>query len=277
MNLGRTKYIFIILSSLSLIVIYLPIFGIVFSSFFKTSIIDNNIYELSLDGFYTAFQNDSLLQSLLNSTFTALLTSTTTTILALLMSFSLQDVAKKFLIRWRQLFYLPLMLPEIVIGISLLIWFVFIHLSLGKISLLLSHISFTLPYAVVILTLGIEGLDANLLEAAKDLGANSKKIFTHITLPLLKPSLLGIFLLSFVISFDDFLISYFTAGAGNDTLPMKLYSMMRFGLSTELKAISTLILFISLVITFLLFKLTLRQSANSLQLKPAESLNHSNF
>jgi spermidine/putrescine transport system permease protein len=148
-----------------------------------------------------------------------------------------------------------MLLPELVIGISLLIWFVIINFSLGKISLIISHVTFTLPYAVILLTLAIEGIDKSLFEAAKDLGANNNQIFIKLTLPMLKPSLFGVFLLSFVISFDDFLISYFTAGAGNDTLPIKLYALMRFGLSNELKAISTIILISSIALTALLIKI----------------------
>lgn len=271
-NIGQIKQFFNGITVVGLFIIYLPIIGIIVSSFLIPNEVNNDILEFSFIGFIKAFQNEELVLSIMNSVFIAFCTSSITTLLALIMSYALQDQNIQLLHKWRSLFYLPLMLPEIVIGISLLLWFVFIHLTLGKSSLLLSHVSFTLPYAVVILTLGIEGMDPRLLEAAKDLGANSNKIFTLVTLPLLKPSLLGIFLLSFVISFDDFLISYFTAGAGNDTLPMKLYSLMRYGLSSELKAISTLILSLSLIVTFVLFKLSMKQNANSLQSNSEESL-----
>jgi spermidine/putrescine transport system permease protein len=244
-----------------LAIIYIPIFGILLGSFINLAPEDNS-YIFSFDGYLKAIANTELLVALENSLFIALISSLITTLIGAALSFALQSRSQKILLKVRKIFYLPMLLPEIVIGISLLIWFVVIHFSLGQLSLIISHVTFTLPYAVILVTIGLEGIDKTLVEAARDLGANQKQIFIRLTLPMLKPTLLGVFVLSFVISFDDFLISYFTAGAGNDTLPMKLYALMRFGLSGELKAISSIILFSSIIVTALLLKF-LRTSLNN--------------
>lgn len=256
MNLGRLKTFFKAISFLGFAIIYIPIVAVIIGSLITFSP-DQEVYQFTFDGYLKTFANTELLQALSNSVQVALMTSIASTITGIGLSYSLQGEHKKTLLRLRKIFYLPMLLPEIVIGISLLIWFVMIHFSLGKLTLIVSHITFALPYTVILVTLGLEGIDESLVEAAKDLGANQVQTFFKLTLPLLKPSMLGVFLLSFVISFDDFLISYFTAGAGNDTLPVKLYALMRYGLSNELKAVSSIVLVATILITAFLIKLLL--------------------
>ncbi len=255
MTLGYLDRVFRFFSGMAIAFIYLPILSLVSAAFFIPNTENLSKTSFSLEGFQSALHHQELQSALLMSLELAFVTALTTLLLAFVLAFGLQGRSQRYVQLCRQIFALPLMLPEIIIGLSLLIWFVFVHITLGPISLWIAHVSFTLPYAVVLLTLGLENIEASLFEAGKDLGASKNVIFQKITLPLLKPSLIAIFLLSFVISFDDFLISYFTNGPGNDTLPVKLYSLMRFGMSPELKAISTLILAISFVVTILLFTL----------------------
>jgi spermidine/putrescine transport system permease protein len=257
MNLGLLKSVFKFIGIFGFAIIYVPIIAVLIGSVINF-LPESEIYQFTIEGYVKIFANSELLNALWNSIQVALITSFISTLMGVGLSYSLQNSNKKYLLQLRKIFYLPMLLPEIVIGISLLIWFVMIHLSLGKFSLIVSHVTFALPYTVILVTLGLEGIDESLIEAAKDLGANQVQTFYKLTLPMLKPSLLGIFLLSFVISFDDLLISYFTAGAGNDTLPMKLYSLMRFGLSNELKAISSIILGASVLISGVLIKLLFR-------------------
>lgn len=250
---GPFRRMIVFFSSLGLGFIYLPIFGVLFGSVFWPSPEDGTLH-VSWEGFHQVGNNSEILTSLGHSLEVAFLTSLTTLLIAILFSYAIQNYSEFRLEKIRRLFYLPLLLPEIVIGISLLLWYVLIKFSLGQTSLIVSHVTFTLPYAIILLTIGIEGIDKNLFEAARDLGAHSWQIFIYLVFPLLKSTYLGVFLLSFVISFDDFLISYFTAGAGFETLPMKLYSLMRFGLSAELKAISALILLSSFALSALLVR-----------------------
>lgn len=255
MTLGYLDRFFKGISAFALLIIYLPIVSLITAAFLVPSLENPAIALVSLEGFRTALSHQELQISIWTSVQLAFVTAFTTTIFAFILAYGLQGRTDNTIDRLRKLFSLPLMLPEIIIGLSLLIWFVMIKVTLGPVSLWISHVSFTLPYAVVMLTLGLENIETSLFEAGKDLGASKNVIFQKITLPLLKPSLISVFLLSFVISFDDFLISYFTNGPGNDTLPVKLYSLMRFGVGPELKAISTLILGISFIVTLALFKL----------------------
>ncbi|MEY4617243.1 MAG: inner rane transporter permease protein YdcV [Pseudomonadota bacterium] len=255
MTLGYLDRVFRFFSALAFGLIYIPIISLVSSAFFIPSSDDYSQKTFSLEGFTSALSHHELQSALLNSVQLAAMTAVFTTLLAFVLAYGLQGKSERFVEICQQIFSLPLMIPEIIIGLSLLIWFVLVNITLGPISLLISHVSFTLPYAVLLLTLGLQQIETSLFEAGKDLGASKRVIFQKITLPLLKPSLVAVFLLCFVISFDDFLISYFTNGPGNETLPVKLYSLMRFGMSPELKAISTIILAISLVVTLLLFNL----------------------
>ena len=255
MTLGYLDRVVRSLSALGLGLIYLPILSLVSAAFFIPDSEDYSRKVFSFEGFTSALHHHELQSALMTSIQLALMTAIVTTLLAFFLAYGLQGRSERYVDFCRQIFSLPLMLPEIIIGLSLLIWFVLVKVSLGPVSLLIAHVSFTLPYAVLLLTLGLQQIEPSLFEAGKDLGASKRVIFQKITLPLLKPSLIAVFLLCFVISFDDFLISYFTNGPGNETLPVKLYSLMRFGMSPELKAISTLILGISFVITLLLFKL----------------------
>lgn len=255
MTLGYLDRVFRSFSVLSLGLIYLPIISLISAAFFIPDPEDFTRNVFSLEGFSSALNHHELQSALFTSVQLALMTAVLTTLLAFILAYGLQGKSERFVELCQQIFSLPLMIPEIIIGLSLLIWFVLVNITLGPISLLISHVSFTLPYAVLLLTLGLQQIEPSLFEAGKDLGASKAVIFQKITLPLLKPSLIAVFLLCFVISFDDFLISYFTNGPGNETLPVKLYSLMRFGMSPELKAISTLILAISFVVTILLFKL----------------------
>jgi spermidine/putrescine transport system permease protein len=236
----------------------MPIIYIVVTSFYWTPNGSLDMATWSLEAFRVAVKNESLISALQVSILVAFVSSAISTLLGVITAIGMQGSKARWTNRMRKLFFLPLMLPEIVIGMSLLLWFVMIRLVLGHWSLILAHVTFTVSYSVVLITLSLESIENNLFEAAKDLGADSKKIFLRVTLPLLRPSIIGAFFLCFVISFDDFLISYFTAGVGVDTLPMKLYSLMRFGITPELRAISTLILSVSFILTFVLQKMAKR-------------------
>lgn len=156
---------------------------------------------------------------------------------------------------FESLLNLPLVLPEIVMGLALLIWFVFLKISLGLVSVVLAHTTFTVSYVTLILMARLKGMDPLIEEAAQDLGATPIRTFFHITFPLLLPAIVSGALLAFTLSFDDFLLTFFTAGVGSDTLPVRIYSMLRFGVTPEINAISSAVLFLTLAVVVLVFKL----------------------
>lgn len=151
-----------------------------------------------------------------------------------------------------------IMSPEIVMAASLLILFTMLHFQLGFFSLLLAHITFSIPFVAVTVFSRLASFDDNIFEAAKDLGANDRIIFFKIILPLLKPALLAGWLLSFTLSLDDVIISYFVAGPEFDILPLRIYSMVRDGIKPEINALCT-ILFTFTLVMILLSQLAMRK------------------
>lgn len=135
------------------------------------------------------------------------------------------------------LIFILILSPDIVMGISLLILFSVVKISLGFWSLLLAHITFCIPFVVVTVYSRMVSFDEYIFEAAKDLGATDTMIFTRVILPLLWPALLSGWLLSFTLSLDDVIISYFVAGPDFEILPLKIYSMVRLGITPEINAL----------------------------------------
>jgi spermidine/putrescine transport system permease protein len=146
----------------------------------------------------------------------------------------------------------PLAMPEIVLGISSLIWFAALRLQLGLGTVLTAHVTFCISYVYVTVLARIRQFDRHLEEAAMDLGASPRHAFWKVTFPLILPGVVAGALLAFVLSFDDFLISYFVTGIGTDTLPIKLYSMMKFGLKPTVYALATLLILATAAVVALL-------------------------
>jgi spermidine/putrescine transport system permease protein len=150
--------------------------------------------------------------------------------------------------------HLSLIMPDIVMGLSLLIWFVFLRITLGAVSIVLAHVTFSLSYVIMTVRTRLEGFDRSLEEAARDLGATPAQTFLHVTLPLIFPGILSGALLAFTLSFDDFLVAFFTAGPGSDTLPLRIYAMIKYGVTPEINALSTLMLGATLALVLAFFK-----------------------
>ncbi len=193
-----------------------------------------------------AFSDPQLLLSLWNSVVIGAGTTLLSTSLGTLAALGLRRGRFPGQVVFESLLNLPMVLPEIVMGLALLIWFVFLNLSLGLFSVVLAHTTFTISYVILIILARLKGMDSILEEAAADLGATPWVVFWRVTFPLLLPAIVSGALLSFTLSFDDFLITFFTAGVGSDTLPLRIYSMMRFGISPEMNAISSSVIFFTL-------------------------------
>jgi len=150
-------------------------------------------------------------------------------------------------------FFLPAlgMSPDIVMGISLLILFVALQLPLGFWTLLLAHITFCVPFVVVTVLSRVSGFDKHLIEAARDLGASEFQTFRQVMLPLLVPAVAAGWLLSFTLSLDDVIISFFVTGATYEILPLKIYSMVRLGVKPEINALCTIIFGLTLVLVMI--------------------------
>jgi spermidine/putrescine transport system permease protein len=146
--------------------------------------------------------------------------------------------------------YANTVMPEIVVGVSLLVFFVALGFQLGIMTIIIAHVAFNISFVTIVVRARLAGMDRSIEEAAQDLGANPVETFLRVTLPLILPGVMAGALLAFTLSFDDFVITFFVAGVGSSTLPLKIYSMIRFGVSPAINALSTVILVVTMVLIF---------------------------
>lgn len=151
---------------------------------------------------------------------------------------------------------LPVAVPDLVMAISLLLLFRTLGVGLGLGTAVIAHATFDLAYVALLVSARLEGLDPSLELAAQDLGATPWEAFRRVTLPAILPGVAAGALLAFTLSFDDFVITYFTVGAGNPNLPMYIYSMMRFGVTPKINALSTLIFAVSVALVAVSLRLS---------------------
>jgi spermidine/putrescine transport system permease protein len=146
---------------------------------------------------------------------------------------------------------LPIMIPEIILGMVLLAFFSLLGLPLGMLTLVLAHTCFCIPYVYLLVKARLAGLDKSFTEAARNLGANEWRAFRDITLPLILPAVVSGILLSFAMSFDDVIISVFVTGVNTNTLPIKIYSQIKTGVSPKTNALCTLLFAVTIVLCLL--------------------------
>lgn len=208
----------------------------------------------TLKWFEEVLQDASLTGALKNSLAVALSSSLISTILGTLAALGLFRSQGKIRNLLQGLSVISLVFPEIVFALSLLCWFFVLGWGLGLHTVIFAHVSFSLSYVMMTVTARLSSLDLSLEDAARDLGASEAVVLRTVLLPLLKPAILGGFMLSFLLSFDDFLITYFVNGAGNDTLPVKLYTSLKMGVSPKLNALSSMMFIITFGVLILFFK-----------------------
>jgi len=194
---------------------------------------------------------DQLLAAVKNSLIVATTTTTISTILGTMTALALyryRFYARPF---YQGLLYMPMVMPDIVLGIALLVFFVNFGVQLGLISIIIGHCTFLISYVFVVVSARLAGMDETLEQASADLGADRWTTFRRITLPLILPGVIGGALLAFIISMDDLVITYFIAGVDSTTLPVFIYGMLRRGVKPEINAIATLMLLFSIAIASL--------------------------
>ena len=188
------------------------------------------------------FQNSALLEGTINSLVIAITATLFSTVMGTLAAYALWQKQAGWL---TNTLYLSLLTPEIVTGVSLLVFFEgifhFLHIQLGMHTVILAHISFSLAYVVIVILARLRTFDRSLEEAAMDLGANEWQAFCRVTLPLLVPGIVAAALLCFTVSFDDYVITSLVAGVNSETLPMIIYAMARKGVSPDINALSVII------------------------------------
>jgi spermidine/putrescine transport system permease protein len=188
-----------------------------------------------------------ILTSLYYSLVTAIISSLAATIIGTMAALGIHNMKPLPQQATMNLTYLPVLSPDIVTGISFMLLFIFIQMRLGFTTLLLSHITFNIPFVILSVLPRIRQFDKSIYEAALDLGASPGHAFRKVVLPEIMPGVITGLLLAFTLSLDDFVISFFTTGSGVSTLSITIYSMARRGVNPKINAISTL-LFVSVLL-----------------------------
>jgi spermidine/putrescine transport system permease protein len=221
--------------------LYLPIAFLVLFSFN-----DYIIPSLPFRGFtlkwYRELGYDFVLHdALYNSLFIAACTTVVSTVLGTLAAFPLVRCTFRFKQTGQLLVILPMIIPHFLMGVALLLFFAFVKMPLSRLTIILGHVVFTLPFAVLIVSTRLYGFDRTLERAAGDLGANAARTFWHVTLPLILPGVVGAALLVFTLSMDEFLITYFVSGQ-KGTLTMYIWSLLKDGIAPRVNALASVLL-----------------------------------
>ncbi|WP_027470010.1 ABC transporter permease [Deefgea rivuli] len=189
------------------------------------------------------FQNEQMLVAARNSLLIAVVSSFFATVLGTLAGLAMHKYKLRLL---PVLVLTPIAIPEILMGVALLIFFVMLNMTLGLVSVALAHIAFCIGFVAIVVRSRLQGMDESLVEAARDLGASPVQAFRLVTMPQISPGIIAGALMAFTLSIDDFVITFFTAGAGATTLPLQIYSMIRIAVTPEVNAISTLLMLLTL-------------------------------
>lgn len=252
--------------SLILFFMYAPIAVLILYSF-NASKSRGNWGGFSLRWYVELFQNKSIMNDLYTTLVIAVLSAIIATLLGTAAAIGIYSMTKKKQKLILNITNLPILNSEIVTGVSLMLLFTFINsnfhiLKLGFTTLLLSHITFNLPYVILSVMPKLRQLDNNLYEAALDLGSSPVHAFFNVILPQIKPGVVTGLIFAFTLSLDDFVISFFTTGSGVSTLSITIYSMARRGINPEINALSTL-LFLAVMILLILIN---KRDSNELKM-----------
>ena len=191
------------------------------------------------------FHNEDMLVAAGNSLAIGLVASLVSTVLGTMAGVALYRYPMRLL---SVLVLSPIAIPEILMGVSLLIFFVLLNFTLGLVSVALAHIAFCIGFVAIVVRSRLAGMDEALTEAARDCGATPWQAFRYVTLPLIMPGVIAGALMAFTLSIDDFVITFFTAGAGTVTLPLQIYSMIKIAVTPEVNAVSTLLMLLTLAL-----------------------------
>jgi len=235
--------------------LYLPILVILALSF-NQSRFGVRFTGFTFDWYIRLFANERILEYLTNTLIVAVVSTLVSTILGTLLAVGLVRYRFHWQDALRYLLYVPVVMPDVVMGISLLLLFDVVRDAIGwpRLSLftiILAHISFQIAYVTLVVRARLMLLDPSLEEAAKDLGATPWRTFREVTLPLVMPGVIAGALLAFSLSLDDFVVTFFTAGPGSTTLPLYIYSSVKLGVSPEVHALSTLMVGITILLLLL--------------------------
>ena len=230
--------------SLVYLFLYVPLAVVVLFSF-NDSKLNAEWVGFTWKWYHKLFQNGDILHAAANSLIIATVSALLATVLGTLAGLSIYRFRQKWL---SALVLGPIAMPDILIGVSLLLMFILFNATLGMTSIILAHVSFCIGFVALAVQSRLSGMDQSLVEAARDLGATPLQAFRLVTLPLLKPGIIAGGMMAFTLSIDDFVITFFTAGVGSSKLPLEIYSMVKIAVTPEVNAVSTLLMLVTLVL-----------------------------
>jgi spermidine/putrescine transport system permease protein len=242
-------------TGLVLILMHLPVLVLIVFSF-NSSKFAVTWTGFTLHWYQRLLEREDILNALRSSLIVGVAATAIATTLGTLIALALARHPFRGRTAYEGLMYVPIVTPEIVTGISLLVLFVFFRIPLGLATITIAHVAFSIPFVVVVVMARLAGMDDNLEEAAMTLGADELTAFRRITVPLLWPGILSAALLTFILSFDDFVITSFVAGSGSSTLPLVVYSMVRRNIEPSINAISTIIIVATCILLYVAEQLT---------------------
>ncbi|MCI8565564.1 MAG: ABC transporter permease [Lachnospiraceae bacterium] len=233
-----------------LALMYLPILMVILYSFnaSKTSVVWGGF---TLSWYEEMLHDRGLLQALQNSVVLGLSASAIAGVIGTLGAVGMSRVHFRSKGMLDYLILVPIMVPEIILGMVFMVFFSLLSLPFGMTTLVLGHSAFCVPYVYMMVKARLIGIDKSYAEAARDLGARERQVFFDITLPLIAPAIASGMLLSFAMSLDDVVISIFVAGARISTLPVKIYTQLKTGVTPEINALCTLMLAVTIFLVLL--------------------------
>lgn len=243
---NRTKLPNIYLAFL-LLLMYVPIVLVIVYSFNESKI--SSVWGgFSLEWYTRLFGNQALFEALLNSVLLGVFSCLAAAVIGTLGAFGMSRAKFRAKGAVEYVSTIPIMVPEIILGMVFMTFFSLLGLPFGMTTLIIAHTAFCIPYVYMLVKARLVGLDQALGEAAADLGASPVRVFFDITLPLIAPAIASGMLLAFAMSFDDVIISIFVTGASVNTLPIKIYTQLKTGVTPEINALCTLMFFATVLL-----------------------------
>ncbi len=236
----RSRFPIVVLIGV-LVFFYLPIVVLVLNSFNEARF-GGHWGGLTLKWYGQLFRHNDIWRALKNTLIIAVAATWVSMVLGTSAALALHRYRSKLQQAHYGLIYTPLVFPDILMGMSLLLFFIALKIELGLFTIFLAHVTFCISYVAMVVLSRLQDFDEQLIEAARDLGANAWQAARRVMLPLLAPGIIAGGLLAFTLSIDDFVISFFVAGAGSTTLPIRIYSMIKHGTPAVINALSTILL-----------------------------------
>ena len=250
---GAPDWALLLVSGFVYLFLYAPILVLMFFSFNSTR--STQVWTgFSLEWYGELLRDESVHEAFRTSLVVGITATAIATVIGTLTALALSRHSFRGQTAADTAIYAATVMPEIVVGVSLLAFFVAVFVprgvQLGVTTIVIAHVAFTISFVTIVVRARLAGMDRSVEEAAQDLGASPVQTFLRVTLPLILPGVMAGALLAFTLSFDDFVITFFVSGVGSSTLPLKIYSMIKFGVSPVINALSTVVLVVTMILIF---------------------------